>query len=85
MDLLILPSLFLAGFSNQALELFKKFGLWLFKCNYSYDLRTFELTASLFCVIFLPTALTLLLILLYVDGIPPMVKMHSFFLGLVYI
>ena len=66
MDLLILPSLLLARFSNPTLGLFKKFDLWSFKAikQLLLPFANTRLTTSLFSIIIFPSALTLLLILL---------------------
>ena len=79
-DLLILSSLLLAGFSQQTLGLFKKLALCSFKVIQQLFLpfAYVRFTTSLFATTFFPSTLTLLLILsgifLYVDVIELLVN-----------
>ena len=81
MNLLILQSSFLAGFSLRTLEMFKKFGLWSFTVIKQLFLRFTKnrWTTSLFSIIFFTSALTLFLNLsgnfLYVDVIGRVVNL----------
>ena len=90
-DLLILPSSFLAGFSKRNMGLLKNFGLWSFKRIKQLFLpfRNIRLTAFLFLLFMFSSALTLLLILsgifLYVDVIVSVVNLLYSSLSLVYV
>ena len=70
MDLRILPSLFLAGFSKWTSGLNKKFGFWSFKVikQLLVPFTNIQLTTSLFLVIFFSSEIILLGIILDVDA-----------------
>ena len=90
-DLMIMSSLFWAGFSWGTFGLFKKCGLWSFKVIKQLFLpfTNNRLTTSLFSIIFFPSALTLLLILpgifLYVDVIVSVVNLMYLSVSISYI